>query len=30
MTVPLACYVVVGVFAFWGSMLPARAVSARV
>jgi MFS transporter, FHS family, L-fucose permease len=30
MTVPLACYVVVGLFAFWGSMLPARQVPARV
>jgi FHS family L-fucose permease-like MFS transporter len=30
MTVPLACYVVVALFAFWGSMLPARAVSTRV
>ena len=26
MTVPLVCYVVVGLFAFWGSMLPARAI----
>jgi FHS family L-fucose permease-like MFS transporter len=30
MMVPLACYVVVALFAFWGSMLPARAVSTRV
>lgn len=30
MTVPLACYVVVGVFAFWGSVLPARVTPARV
>ena len=30
MSVPLVCYVVVAVFAFWGSVLPARAIPARV
>jgi FHS family L-fucose permease-like MFS transporter len=30
MIVPLACYVVVALFAFWGSTLPARFVPARV